>query len=264
MNFNTFELKTERALKDCKGQIKHCAENALINLKKADKLKKIDPEISAFRAITAEEEAASSVFLSLKSLNYINSKKLLFKNHVHKQALYPYIQSVMKNIKDLNDHNGNLVDKTYLDHTEHNKRKAINLLFTLKSQDFVMTPIPPLNFNITYSETGKVLTFEDSFKKAYQGKQFSTALKSVQQIADIRNQLLYAQPSGKPKIVTEIDIILENQKHKVFSLLNIMLMIDPWKNEGHSPFVQQALDGFLFLLSRIEENEICPPYNGGQ
>lgn len=90
----------------------------------------------------------------------------------------------------------------------------------------------------------------------------STALKYAKHIAGERNRLLYADAGGRPKVSGDIADYLEEQKAKVFLLLHIMLLIDPWIDEGHSAFVQQALDDFLFLLEKIQESELCPPGNG--
>lgn len=55
------------------------------------KIKDIDPEMSVFRSITAEEEAATAIFLSLKEKKYENAEKLKFQDHSYKQALEPFI-----------------------------------------------------------------------------------------------------------------------------------------------------------------------------
>jgi hypothetical protein len=53
-----------------KGLVKSCAKNAIRHLEKAWDIKDIDPEMSIFRAITAEEEAATSIFIALKEKGY--------------------------------------------------------------------------------------------------------------------------------------------------------------------------------------------------
>ncbi len=262
MELTLFETKTEEALEDCKGAVKHCAKNALHHLRKAFKISDIDLEMAAFRGITAEEEAASCLFYTLKNQKYKNSNKLLFKEHTYKQALFPYINSVINNLIELNEHNNNPFSTPRLKHIERNNRKALSLLFKINSINMIAKPIPPLNFNLLDPETDQVLTFEDSFRKTCQGEQFETALKYVKNIANERNRLLYAGAGGRPKVTGDITNYLEEQKNKVFVLLHIMLLIDPWIDEGYSAFVQQALDGFLLLLEKIEESEICPPSNG--
>jgi hypothetical protein len=79
MNLTPYEIKLVKALEECKGQVKHCAKNALDHLRNAWKIKKIDKEMCVFRGITAEEEAASSLFYVLKNQRYQNSKKYYLK-----------------------------------------------------------------------------------------------------------------------------------------------------------------------------------------
>ena len=43
--------------------------------------------MAVFRAITAEEEAATAIFLVLKEQGYLNADTIRFKDHACKQAL---------------------------------------------------------------------------------------------------------------------------------------------------------------------------------
>lgn len=262
MEFTPFEKITQEALEDCKGAVKHCAKNAIHHLEKAWVIANIDVEMAIFRGITAEEEAASCLFYTLKNQKYKNSNKLLFKEHTYKQALFPYIKSVIHNLTEFNEHNSKPFGSPVLRHIEHNNRKAMSLHVKINAMNMVMTPTPPLHFNISDKESGQILTFENSFKKTCQGEQFSTALKYVKHIAGERNRLLYADAGGRPKVSGDIAGYLKAQKVKVFLLLHLMLLIEPWIDEGQSAFVQQGLDGFLLLLERIQESELCLPDNG--
>ena len=52
--------------------------------------------MAVFRAITAEEEAATAIFLALKEHGYENADKIKFKKHPYKQALEPFLRSIGK------------------------------------------------------------------------------------------------------------------------------------------------------------------------
>lgn len=264
METTPFEEKTLEAIEDCKGAVKHCAKNAIYHLEKAWLIADIDLEMAIFRGITAEEEVASSLFYTLKNQKYKNSNKLGFKEHTSKQAVIPYIKSVIHNLSEFNKHNNSLFGTPYLQHVIHDHRKAMSLNFSIKSINGVASPIPPLHFNIAYEETGQVLTFGDTFEKICQGEQFSTALKYIKHIAGERNKLLYADNSGRSQVSGDLTGYLNQQKEKIFTLLHIILLIDPWINEGHSAFVQQAVDGFLLLLEKIQADELTPPYSSNQ
>lgn len=260
MEFTLFEEKVEAGINDCKGAVKNCAKNALYHLRMAWNLRDTDLEMAVFRGITAEEEAASSVFYTLKNQRYKNSNRIKFKEHTYKQALYPYIRSILHYLGGLNEHNGSPIENYNIQHVDHSHRKALQLNLKLRNAEYYASPIPPLHFNISNPDTGKVYTFEYSFKQIAQGEAYDSALKYVKEIADTRNRILYATARGQPRVEGDIASYIKEQKAKVFSMLIIVLLVDPWLDEGYSAFVQQALDGFLFLLERIEEHEVNPPH----
>ena len=75
--FNEFDRELIKIIaNEAKGFVRFSAENAVRHMEKAWLLQKIDPEMALFRAITAEEEAATSLFLTLKERRYENSEKL--------------------------------------------------------------------------------------------------------------------------------------------------------------------------------------------
>lgn len=69
-----------------RGKIKHCTRNAYVNLRKSWTLHPVDSEMYLFRAITAEEEAATALMLALKKQHYPNAEQLNPRNHTHKAS----------------------------------------------------------------------------------------------------------------------------------------------------------------------------------
>ena len=61
-----------------KGASGSCIKSAMYHVEKAEILSTVDPEMSIFRLITAEEEAATSILLMLKEHGYHQSKTLTF------------------------------------------------------------------------------------------------------------------------------------------------------------------------------------------
>lgn len=57
------------------------AFNAIKHTNRAWKLRAVDPAMAAFRAITAEEEAAIALFKSLRRLGYPGADKLKIRDH---------------------------------------------------------------------------------------------------------------------------------------------------------------------------------------
>ena len=260
MDLNSFEQKTIEALNDCKSAVKHCSKNSISHLEKAWKIKDIDTEMAIFRAITAEEEAASALFNCLKNNQYKNSSKLLFNQHTYKLGLYPFLQGI--NIF-LNDSMSiTPFENFYLHHTKQSGRKAIELMFKIKGSKMNTSPKPPLHFTISNADSNEVITFESNFDELVKGQNYSDALRYIKDIANERNRVLYANTSGRPKVTGDIEGFLNNQKKKVMVILTILLMVDPWeKTEGSSHFVQQALDSFLLLLKRINAEDVFQPNN---
>lgn len=262
MEFTPFQKTTIEALDDCCGSVKHCAKNAIRHLEKAWDIRNIDLEMAIFRGITAEEEAASSLFHCLKTHRYKNAEKLLFNKHTYKLGLYPFLQGIGRFLGDLLTQDGSHFDKFHVKHTERTGRKAIELILNMPAHNLTARPTPPLHFTVSYPETGEVCTFESNFKALIEGAGFDDSLKYIKTKAKQRNKLLYAESSGRPKVEGNIEGYLEDQKKKVMVYLIIVLMIDPWeKEEGTSLFVQQALDSYLLLLQRIAAHEIHQPNN---
>ena len=62
MEFTSFEQKIIEAVTECKSEVKHCCENAIRHLEKAWTIREIGRDVTVFREITTEEEAAVALF----------------------------------------------------------------------------------------------------------------------------------------------------------------------------------------------------------
>jgi len=82
---------------------KHCARNAIFHIQKAWEIRHIDREMATFRSITGEEEAAAAIFHSLKRHGYRGANDLNPRNHIHKSAVFPFLQAISV-IAELNQH----------------------------------------------------------------------------------------------------------------------------------------------------------------
>ena len=71
-----YRKKLASFVENTHGHRKHCARSAVRRMIRASNLKGIDPEMAAFRALTAEEEAASALIHSLKWHRYKLSEQL--------------------------------------------------------------------------------------------------------------------------------------------------------------------------------------------
>lgn len=74
------------------------AQNSLTGFERARALLDIDREMAGFRAITAEEEAATALFRSLQLRGYEGANRIRLKDHFTKSALGPFIRAVQHSL----------------------------------------------------------------------------------------------------------------------------------------------------------------------
>jgi hypothetical protein len=265
---NAFEQATIAAIEDCGGNIKGCAESAIFHLEQAFSLVGIDNEMAIFRAITAEEEAASSLFFCLKNNKYENADKIAFKNHLYKLGLNPCLEAATRKLGEIIQNDRFWFDDFKIRHSTINNRRCIELVFRLKDDGEYISPVPPLNFSIDslksgvdgrLSKTSLSNNIIDEFKTMALENQAKDVMKGLEEIAKQRNVLLYSvfhefkKPVLPENLKPSIEDILRRQKKKTFRLLWLVLMIDPWeKLHGNSLFVQTVLNSYLVSLGKIQ------------
>lgn len=247
-----FDNTFDEELIDCitqnaKSHSKQCARNAIHHLEKAYEIKDIDKEMAVFRAITAEEEAATAVFLALKEKGYSNSKKIKFKKHPYKQALDPFIRGIRKFSGKLSAMQGfPFGEKCALELEGKGEKRKLSLSFHFN--DKLVTAIPPLGFTITKND--KPYFFEEELLEITQGQNRQDIINHVNNISNLRNEILYAQPDGIPSITSDILAHIDSRKSVVIVFLRIYALIYPYKEKAI--FVQQALDAYLRMMGEIE------------
>ncbi len=230
-----------------KGLTRSCARNAIHHLERAWKLKDIDPEMAIFRSITAEEEAATAIFIALKEKGYDNAKKLKFKNHAYKQALEPFIRSICTFSEKFSKVSGfPFGEKFQLKIEGEGKEKKLSLSFYYMQG--TVTAIPPLEFEIKLDD--KPYHFDNELLEITSGKSRNDVVKHIEKIANLRNEILYAQPAGIPKIESNIEGYIRKKKNIVFILLRVFALTYPYKEKAL--FVQQALNAYLAMMGEIE------------
>lgn len=249
-----FENEFDRELANCinesaKGHSRNCARSAIRHIEMAWKIKDIDPDMAVFRAITAEEEAATAIFLALKEQRYENANKIKYKNHSYKLALEPFIRSICKFSEKWSKVPGfPFGDKFQLKIAGNEKEKKLEISFHY--MEGMITPIPPLGFEIAIN--GKPYYFTEELLKITSLKNREELIKHIQEVANQRNHILYAHPSGIPN-VHNAEGYIRRRKNIVFILLRVFALIYPYKEKAL--FVQQALDSFLTMMGDIENAE---------
>jgi hypothetical protein len=239
----------ERAVKKLGGRVKHCSRNAFAHLSAAEKILDIDPAMAAFRAITAEEEAASALILSIKQKRYPGSDLLDHRSHVHKAALTHLISAVGKVMQVID-----IASPTVLLHDTDPPKISIRIdmskLGLGTPEPLFAVPDQPLNFSIHQGEgTERAHRFEQELQAIAEERGVSEIADLIRNEANQRNRLLYASDTGIPQVTIGDGYLLERRRRvTVLLVLTIAIQQTPM----HQLFAVQCLRSLLLALRKIE------------
>ena len=230
----------------------HCFRSALHHLAQAEAIRNVDPAMAIFRGITAEEEAASGVMRCLVERGYPGSELLNPHDHVHKHAVFPFMEVL-----------GLFIGQTFSTHFQnynlHIKeeigvtRLTLALKFELGGVSQLAYPIPPLNFGVRNPETDAPVDYSHQINQLVRARGKSSIKAFLKDEANLRNQILYAGPDGYPTIASLDESFLVRRRSRVLTMLNLYLLISPY--EEHQPFVIQSLSAFTKLLSQLKRRQ---------
>jgi hypothetical protein len=254
MDFTDFEKEAIKILDGMpKSRSRNCFRSALRHLEKSHLLLNVDLEMAAFRAITAEEEAASGLMYCLKELNYPGSEKLNPRIHSQKNAVTAFLKAV--------GHMPAELQKEYqfefiLEINKHEPKPLLGLAIknSVHWPEHKMRPEPPLGFIATTGE--KVRSFAPYLAELASKHEEKDFLSHIDRLANYRNRLLYADEMGIPMIKEIPSGAVEQWKSHVISLLYGYLLIKPYKE--HQLFVSQLLSSFLVALQKIPIGDLHP------
>ncbi|ELX8650009.1 hypothetical protein SK983_003026 [Vibrio vulnificus] len=242
-------------LESLKGGSGSCIRSAMYHVEKAEVLSGVDPEMSVFRLITAEEEAATAILLMLKEHGYEGAKELNKNNHLHKQCLYPYICSIIELLKlDLRKVSNHPPILEWVDVDGMDAIK-LGIRVTIEDQNLIMEMNPPLNFRVSRNE--ELHDFSHELVVFLERKGFNDTVKHLKENANLRNKLLYSDGKTIPNTLADTD----NGKYeklgqyllqKVNVLIAIYFMTAPYKKMDKAHFLEQALHSYLKVLKHIK------------
>lgn len=231
---------------------KWAAFNSIRHLNRAWKLKDHDLEMAVFRAITAEEEAATALFHSLKRHHYNSSDRLKTRDHVHKNAVIPFMDAVSRVFARFQD----VVPETEFLFDEEVNPPAIQIRFRLPSTSGEINvwgyPIPPLNFSLREQkgdQEHRIADFEAEIQQIAKEANAKTIIDHLRERANTRNRLLYAASTGYPGVECDAIAALSHFQRNVFTILRLFVLIDPYPQ--HQLFVQQCLSAFTSMLAVV-------------
>jgi hypothetical protein len=226
---------------------KHAARSALRHIDTAVAIRDIDPEMAAFRAITAEEEAATAVFRALQGRKYIGAHRMDPRNHVHKAALRPFLVGVGEFLF-------RSAEKLHLEvqlrwREKKPKDKLQIVLRPTKGPLVGREMISPLPLEFDAKVNGAPYDFSEELAKVVTLRRAKSIEKHIRELANRRNRMLYASPDGIPAVAGPIDKPLARSKDRVLGHLIVVLLIDQYPQQL---FVQQALNAFRQVISKID------------
>lgn len=232
-----------------KSHSRACFRSALYHLDKAKLLETIDPAMAIFRAITAEEEAASGLMYCLREGGYVNSNKLNPRNHVHKHAMIPFLRVIGLFHGQVF---GGKINEYRLQIQEENGQNRLMLTFpvTINSHEIWGYSVPPLNFGVKDGATSKPPSYEAQIVSFVESMGAKSILTYLRKESNLRNQVLYAASDGYP-VISELkpEFLAEKAAH-VSKLLQVYLLIKPWSEI--QPYVQDSIGAFLAMVGAIE------------
>lgn len=253
IEFSAFEKKLAELIEKQPEPERHSARTAVHHLKKAWRIKDVDREMAYFRSLTAEEEAAAAVFRSTKRLKYKGAEQLNHRNHIHKNALVPFVFAVGK-VAALMVQAGASDPKLVVEE-EGPEANKVRVRFTIKLQngdEKYAWPNPPLHVGVSIN--GQQHNFGLQLQELASEANAQDAWAYVKRMANRRNLVLYAHEKGVPHADTPVDEFLDQRRRNVFMLLTIYLMID--QHQEHQLLVQQAIDSLLPLLKLVAKKPL--------
>lgn len=243
-----YEAALERAVAKFSGRPSNHARNAIVHLRKAYKLVGVDNEMAAFRAITAEEEAATAVYLAARFRHYPDSEKIQFRNHAHKVSLFYFISSVAKLWVEMRMPTPRLK-------LSDSDTPSISAEFRAKDwiksdeidDNAIILLDNPLHFSI--SGENNLHDFQGQLLNIATERGCDEIADYVKREANKRNKILYASEHGIPKVSIERRNIL-NAKSRILITLSVFVAI--MQTPELQNFAIQAIRSILKIQGKID------------
>lgn len=248
--FSEWQEVVEGAVERLTGRMRHAGRNAFAHLRGAWRLHGVDDAMSAFRAITAEEEAATALMVALQRQRYPDAGRLNPWDHSHKVAFWALVSVVSDAF-----HKSGLVAPRVALSKKDKPRVTLHFDMTAlagQSGDSVWaTPDEPFNFSMRSGDVGEMTVhrFEEELAALADARGGGTILKYLKREANTRNLLLYASDNGIPNVAFEDQMLIERAKRVcVLLVLTIAIAQTPM----HQPFAVQCLEALLLALERVQ------------
>lgn len=228
------------------GRIRHCFRSAFEHLRRSWSLHPIDSEMSLFRAITAEEEAATALILALKQRSYEGAESVNPRNHVHKAAISPFLDAVNNLLAAV----GFPPPILTLESGEHPQLMVTVDIAALTGSSEPQVGAIDQPFNYLLSKGGQKAAY--FFEHELQALATSGGAQSIKALvereANLRNRLLYASDEGIPQVNFNDSVILK-RRDRVYRLALITIGI--LQTPQRQLFASQCLQAYKMAVGQI-------------
>jgi hypothetical protein len=257
MASDEFPLRAEQekileATRLCPGRGKHCASNAVHHLRRGWAIRRTDPAMAVFRAMTAEEEAAGAIFYALVRHKYAGAAGLRYTSHEQKAAVRPFVEAILHFIAL-----SPVDEPTVALERQAGRLKAITrFAFTdFSGKKYWLAPRPPLHFVVKRDGRGEGFgpVIDNLLARLASRRQFTSISTYIEHAKNERNRLLYAGDTGYPDVRGLRDEYFFEVRRIVFRHPLLYLLIDQYRTRQN--FVQQALDAFLRVTGTRSKQE---------
>jgi hypothetical protein len=213
--------------------------------------------------ICAEEEAATSLLLSVKSQGYPRSGEINERSHPNKAGVIVFISGVVDWYRDRVD----VEDFPFefppiLRTTSEPGRQAIEVVLPLRGMERAVHPRPPLHLVTEGNQT-----LQDMIGEAVRVKMKKKVVQEVRGAievkANLRNSFLYASDKSLPPAIKNTEDFLVNQASIVSALLIAVGLIDPWRPPKYplSRIVESSVSEFVRVMSSVRRLSKKAKYN---
>lgn len=238
-------------------RVRNAARNAFRNLRDAWTLHPVDAEMSLFRAITAEEEAATALIVALKQQGYPNANRLRERFHPHKAAVWPLIAAISEGMREKNVRPPHIALAKV-------GRPRIEISVDIGGPAGLDKPLwgtadHPFNFVMRSDKHGpfQVHDFEAELQAVASARGARDIREHVLKEANARNECLYASDRGIPSVQFTDDLIVDRLR-RVTAM--IVATIGIMQTRMVQPFIVQCLSALLKAVEGMNEDDFDYPH----
>jgi len=220
------------------------------HLRRAEAIMSIDRPMAVFRCYTAEEEAASGLMHCLKERRYANADRLKPRNHVHKNAVIPFL-TILKKFFDESLGVQGAEPEIQLRAVDGCRQLFLMVPIMVNGESKELLPNPPLNFSV--SNQGRRVSYNKQINEYVRANGANEIDDHLREMANKRNLVLYAGPNGYPSDIDITDKFFPAYCARVLAIVRAYLLIQPHAEQ--QSYVQDSLDAFLRMLQLLKFDE---------